>query len=472
MAEVLSNAEFQTILKSPTLFMWKMLGIKPLPFQVEILEDDSKNVIIVGGRQIGKSLTLAAKALWNAFVKTDQDIIIVAQNLRQAKVVFDHIYRYVSTNILIKKHTRKLTITEIKFDNNSIIRCLPAGRTGEGIRGFTATMIIFDEAAFIPDEVFVSLEPSLGVKGSQAIYSSTPYGKRGYFYQLYATEMAKNQAHRDFSIYVVPTTKNPYFSKQLLDRERQIKTPLQFTQEYEAQFVDESGLFFPFSLIFSCAEDYEYRFPADISSDEKYYLGLDVAYSGEDDTAITILREFANGNRMVQYVETISKSSVPELVGKIINMSKSIKFERIYVDKTGVGAGIYDLLRTSLGSVVYGVEFTEHNRDTMYGNLRLALEQKTIKLNRNDTKFLYQFSSYTAKYDVIGKLRLSKDVNIHDDLVDSLAVTFIDKGGGTIKVVDMGLDFSLKPNLDTRPFIKDAKWFVIGDFPSEQNRVK
>ncbi len=456
----MSQIEFLESLKSATLFMKNILGIDPFDYQVEILEDNRPKVIIVGGRQIGKSLTLSAKALWNAFVKPDQDIIIVSKNLRQAKIVFDHVHRYVSNNEFISKHTKKLTIHEIRFDNGSVIRCLPAGKTGDGIRGFSTSMVIFDEAAFIPDEVYTSVEPALAVKGKQVIYSSTPFGRRGYFYSLYADEMSKPEFNRKASIYVIPSLRSPKFSKDFLEQERRIKTSVQIAQEYEAQFVDETGMLFPFGLIYSCTDDYEYSFPRVQLDGVKYYLGVDVAYSGEDDTALILLSVNPNGTRKVEYIETMSKAKVIQVVGRIANMARSIQFTKVYVDKTGVGAGVYDLLKTQLGSIVYGLEFSESVRDKIYTNLKIALEQRKVILNRNDQKMLYQFSSYTVKYDVTGKLRINKDVTMHDDLVDALALCFYDMVGYQIKVLEKG--FEVLPNpIDNRPFVSTSRWIGL-----------
>ncbi len=461
--ETVSNEELVTILKSPSLFMWKMLGIKPLSYQVQILEDDSRNILIVGGRQIGKSLTLAAKATWRAFVKPNEDILILARNLRQAKIIFDHIYRYVSSNSFIAQHTTKKTISEVRFDNGSVIRCLPSGRAGEGIRGFSATMVIFDEAAFIPEEVFVALNPSLAVRGAQVVYSSTPYGKRGFFYQAYEDQKSRIASNRTFSIYEIPSRMNPYMKVEVLEMEKRLKTAAQYAQEYEAQFVDEAGMFFPYSLVYSCIADYDYAFPKKIEEGDKFLLGVDVGYTGDDETALCVIRENKMGDRRVQYIEAISKTTIPQITGRVLDLFKAIPFSRIYIDKTGVGAGAYDLLKEGIGSTVVGVEFSEHNRDRMYGNLKLALEQKTLELNSSDTKMIYQFSSYMAKYDITGKLRLTKDLTIHDDLVDALALTFIDKGGFKVGVLDQGMDFSYTKFSDNRPHVVDRRWFGIDE---------
>lgn len=439
----LTPEQLKLYLQSPTLFAWKIIGFKPYKYQAKWLEDDERNILIVAGRQVGKSTMLAYKALWNAFVKPMQDINIISKTLRQSKNVFDKIHQAVASTEFIEEHVQKMTLSEIIFDNGSIIRSLPAGRAGETIRGYSNTLVIFDEAAFIPEEVFIAIEPALAVKGSQVIYSSTPYGKRGFFYDTYAQQSALSPKDREFSIYRIRSDQNPLITQKFLKMERDRMTVVQFAQEYEAEFIDEAGMFYPFTLVFNCTEDYDYALPRKQSGDDRYYLGVDIAYSGEDETALVLVQEKPDKSRKMLWARTIVQKSLPATVGEIVRLSQSTRLDKIFVDKTGVGAGVYELLHQAMPSLVVGVDFTEKNRDKMYGNLKIALEKKMITISRNDRKLLHQFSSYTAKYDITGKLRLTKDTSIHDDLVDALALTFLTSGLGTFKVMSEGLDLTM-----------------------------
>ena len=198
--------DYEKILRSPTLFAMKILGITPLRYQAGFLEDDSDKILVVGGRQIGKSTMLALKAIWTAFIKPNEDILILAPTFRQSKIVYERIMEMIGRTEFLFKRTVKFNLEETKFDNSSVIRCLTAGNSGEYVRGFSATVIIFDEASLIPDQVFMALEPAMAVRGSQLIMSGTPYGKRGYFYN----EWANNEISKKWSTYRIPTNKNPH----------------------------------------------------------------------------------------------------------------------------------------------------------------------------------------------------------------------------------------------------------------------
>ena len=77
----------------------------------------------------------------------------------------------------------------IEFENNSIIRCFATGSSG--CRGFSANVLVMDEAAFIPkniaDEFMASVFPVLSSsKDSKAIMVSTPNGTaNNLFYDIW-----------------------------------------------------------------------------------------------------------------------------------------------------------------------------------------------------------------------------------------------------------------------------------------------
>jgi phage FluMu gp28-like protein len=102
------------------------------------------------------------------------------------------------------------------------------------------------------------------------------------------------------------------------------------------------------------------------------------------------------------------------------------------VDATGLGAGLRDILAEKLGDdVVVGVVFSHSRRNEMYNKLKALLEQGRIVLNINDSKMRFEFSSYTAKYSSNGNLIISKSADMHDDLIDALALSI---SGESMKV--------------------------------------
>lgn len=413
-----------TILRSPTLFAIHILGIKPFPYQAEILEDDSEQIVIVAGRQSGKSMTLAIKALWTAFVKPNEDILILAPTQKQAQIIYDVIYGMISKSDLFKGHIKKFTMSETIFDNESHIRCLTVGKSGTFARGYSATMLIFDEAAFIPEEVFVSLEPAFAVRGKQMILSSTPYGKRGFFWQIYSQHLlnkdSKTKVHR------FKSEENRILKKDFLIQERQRMTEVQFRQEYEAEFIDEVGLYFPIELVMRCAQDYEYGFPTEKEEGTRLIVGVDVARVGEDETAFVVVQKVPDGISKVIYAETHSQFKITDTAQFILRWLNTYSIDMVFIDMTGVGAGVVDILEQNFSHKVKGITFTAQSKSDMYSSIKIAMETNKLVVNRADTKFLYQFSGFTGKYDITGKLRITKSEIEHDDLVDALALTFSD----------------------------------------------
>jgi hypothetical protein len=52
-------------------------------------------------------------------------------------------------------------------------------------RGFTASLVLIDEAAKVSEQLYRSVRPSLAVSQGRLILLSTPYGKQGMFWQAW-----------------------------------------------------------------------------------------------------------------------------------------------------------------------------------------------------------------------------------------------------------------------------------------------
>ena len=426
----------ERILKSPTLFAIEILGVKPFPYQVEFLEDESDRIIVVGGRQSGKSTMIALKSLWIAFVKPKQDILIIAPTLRQARIVFDKIKELMSKSVFVIKHVKKNTMSEIRFDNNSVIRIVPAGNSGDVARGFSCDLVIFDECAFISDDVIISIEPSVSAKGGKIIYSGTPYGTRGRFYELWREKETrkgrKKKGSLKWSYYHFPSRLNPLISEEFLEEMKKLMTENQFLQEYEGQFISEVGLLYPLDLILSCLEDYDYWKTR--KEDGRYVIGVDPSRMGEDETAIVILKKWFdeedNDYYKLVYVETLSKSTSVEIAKRIIKLIYEWRPEKIYIDTTGVGGGVEDVLRSEYpdyNDLIEGVVFTYQEKIDMHYRLKTLMENKRIVFPRGDRKLLNQFLNFNVDVTADGRLRIIKGDG-RDDIVDAIILAV--RGGG------------------------------------------
>ena len=106
--------------------------------------------------------------------------------------------------------------TSLLLPNGSRIIGLP-GKMHKTIRGFSAlSLLIFDEAAQVPDELYVALRPMLATTNGALWLLSTPYGKQGFFYNEWAHGGDRWQR------IAVPATECPRISPAFLAEEREV----------------------------------------------------------------------------------------------------------------------------------------------------------------------------------------------------------------------------------------------------------
>lgn len=167
--------------------------VKLDPWQQEVL-NASGNICLCSGRQTGKSTIISIKAGEAAIKNKNFSVLIISATERQAEEIFTKVLFYLDDNYksYIKKGKDRPTKSIIRLNNGSIIRCLPTGLSGLGIRGFTINLLIADEAAFIPDEVWAAVTPMLLTTGGDIILLSTPFGRKGYFYECLMMKILKH----------------------------------------------------------------------------------------------------------------------------------------------------------------------------------------------------------------------------------------------------------------------------------------
>ena len=165
---------------------------------------------------------------------------MLAPAQRQSIELFRKLKALYST---LKHVPGSLTDSEMKLEleNGSRVIALPGSETS--IRGYSAPkLIIVDEAARTDDELFTAIRPMLATNQGQFIALSTPYGKRGWYYQQWT-------GGKGWKRYQVKAHECPRISQEWLQQEREMIGEWQYCQEFECQFVDDTEQFFSTALI-------------------------------------------------------------------------------------------------------------------------------------------------------------------------------------------------------------------------------
>jgi Terminase large subunit, T4likevirus-type, N-terminal len=129
----------------------------------------------------------------------------------------------------------------LELENSSRIMTLPG--TEKTIRGFSgAALIILDEAAQVDDGLYFAVKPMLAVSGGVLMMLSTPYGKRGVFFEVW-------EGGLQWERYEVPASQCPRISEEFLEEERASLPPFIFRQEYECSFEETEDQVFTTDMI-------------------------------------------------------------------------------------------------------------------------------------------------------------------------------------------------------------------------------
>lgn len=383
--------------------MVKMFGqtVKLDPWQEEVMKVEG-NLHVRSGRQSGKSFVVSMKAAEYAVKNPRKTVMVIASVERQSFLLFDKILNYLVENYksMIMKGKDRPTKHKITLINGSVIYSLPTGMSGYGIRGFTVDLLIADEAAFIPEDVWTAVTPMLAVTKGKIWLLSTPFGRSGYFY-----EMSKNEK---FTHFHVSSEDCPRRDDDFLKSEKERMTKVQYAQEYLGEFVDELMQFFPNDLIRKCMTIKD-RNQNPFSNNK--FMGVDVARKGGDEFVIVGVNRVGK-DRITQFdLDVMKDITITEGAKKILIKDKQYNYKKIYLDDGGLGVGVFDILMENqqtkrkteaLNNSARSLDNEDKRmkkilKEDLYTNLLRLMEQGKIELFDDENLFL---SLTSVQYEI------------------------------------------------------------------------
>jgi hypothetical protein len=240
--------------RNPALLM---PGQKPDQWQMDLLTAkttsslcSARKTLLLCGRQCGKSTVSAALALQCALLEEKALVLLLAPSQRQAQELYR---KCADTWKAIGKPVAAVaeSALRVEFTNGSRILALP-GKDDASIRGFSAPrLVVIDEAARVSDQLYLSCRPMMAtVHNGQLLALSTPFGKRGWFYEAW-------QGAGDWQRVKVTADQCKRITQEFLDEERVSLGDRWFRQEYLCSFEDMVGAVFR-------AEDIDRAFDNDL----------------------------------------------------------------------------------------------------------------------------------------------------------------------------------------------------------------
>jgi hypothetical protein len=133
------------------------------------------------------------------------------------------------------------------LENGSRIVSLPGEE--KTIRGFSGVaLLIVDEAARVDDDLYFSIRPMLAVSKGRLVALSTPYGKRGWFYEAWT-------GNENWDRYCIKASECPRITPEFLAEENRVLGERWYRQEYECSFEDVVGSVFGHDAVMGMLSD-------------------------------------------------------------------------------------------------------------------------------------------------------------------------------------------------------------------------
>ena len=243
-----SPLEQLAIRLDPSLLMERLM-FEPDPWQRSVLRSTADRLLLLCCRQSGKSTTTAVLALNTALFHAGSLILLFSPSLRQSGELFRKVVGFYS-DLGKPIPPQRETALSLSLSNGSRVVSLPA--SPDTIRGYSAVdLLVIDEAAMVPDEMFVAVTPMLAVSRGRLVCLSTPLGKRGFFFESW------NDPDVDWDRVKVTAEDCPRIAPEFLEEQKKSLGERWFRQEYLCSFEETIDQIFSTESVLAAFDSHE-----------------------------------------------------------------------------------------------------------------------------------------------------------------------------------------------------------------------
>jgi len=249
------------------------LGVKLYPGQVEALneyyESGKRNWLLLSGRRGGKSLLSDIIAIYEGVIPNleqytrpgeERYVLLVSVREDSARVHIRQITKLLRHTKALENMIQAVKEDRVELKNGVIILSLPA--SARAARGYTASTLVMDEAAFFVDTlgnssaeaIFTALSPTTATFGDDArlVITTSVNSKVGLVYELY--DRATQGELEDWHVTKVSTRElNPKVSERIINSALK-RDPESVQAEYFSEFREQTEAFLSSEAIEACVD--------------------------------------------------------------------------------------------------------------------------------------------------------------------------------------------------------------------------
>jgi hypothetical protein len=222
------------------------LHFQPDAVQQRILRAAGHRLMLCCTRQFGKSTITSVKALHFALRHPGSLVLVVARCQRQSAEWLLKVRVWLA-RLGIKAPGDGINRHSAVLPNGSRLVALPGN--DDNIRTFSAvSLLVIDEAARVPDDLYAALLPMLAVSRGALWLLSTPRNQWGFFFENWRRDMPA------FEKFFVPATECPRIPADFLAEARIELGEVNFRRDYLCEFAASEDQLIPRELWQQCVD--------------------------------------------------------------------------------------------------------------------------------------------------------------------------------------------------------------------------
>jgi hypothetical protein len=230
--------------QKPSIWAKQALNFEAEPKQLEVLDHDGHRLILCCPRQWGKSTLIALKALHYSLNHPHSEIVVLSDTEDHAGIIVQKIITYAAALKIPQRRARGKQYS-VELPNGA--RIFAVASTTNAVVGYTANVVIVDEAALVEDEVIGYLSRSLSRTNGKMWLLSTPRGQTGLFFAIWHDE--SNNWHR-----VKATIADAKYMDVAFIQEQKRLFPATFRQDFHCEFLQAAGRLFTIEKLKRCVD--------------------------------------------------------------------------------------------------------------------------------------------------------------------------------------------------------------------------
>jgi len=426
--------------EDPETFSRVLTGQELWPWQAEVARSPARYRCLLAGRRAGKSRLLALLATWTAFRKPNASVVLISAGEAASLRVLADVGSLCQSPLLAGSVADELKAT-VRLTNGSTITSFPASM--RQIRGVSADLLVVDEAAFVPRDIWTSALPTIADRvrsGGKVILASTPWPVSDSWFREFH-DRGRN-GDPNVASWHLPSSVNPNIGDEELADMQAAMNAEEYAREILAEWTSEQGAYFSAEEISAAVADYELMSPAEArrrspwnraasAPDLKFpaAAGVDYGFSPDSNsvTLISALDDMGCNQRQIFYVswlEAHQRMEYAEFVDRLITIAKGYQVYIWASEINGVGAAPTQDLRRRLreegvSGHVRDVWTDNKRKQTGFSILKSAMGSGTLILPR-DADLMRELAHLDFERTPAGSLRIGARQGSHDDRAMSL----------------------------------------------------